>query len=138
MGRQRPALDCPDCVARPVTRCGRCTLTQCAAHALAPGSRCARCERDWDDESSTRSRTKVMLAPPLAVLAGGMLFGLLMPISIGGAIGAALLCTVSSAVALGVGSAACHLVDRSARALFLRERAGALPAARLLPSPRHR
>ena len=32
----------------------------------------------------------------------------------------------------------CALVDRSSRALFLRERCGALPAARLLPSPRHR
>jgi len=30
------------------------------------------------------------------------------------------------------------LVDRSARAMFLREQAGGLPAARLLPSPRHR
>jgi hypothetical protein len=29
-----------------------------------------------------------------------------------------------------------RLVDRNARALFLRERAGGLPPARLLPSPK--
>jgi hypothetical protein len=36
----------------------------------------------------------------------------------------------------GVAAGACRLVDRNARALFLRERSGGLPPARLLPSPK--
>ena len=43
-------------------------------------------------------------------------------------------CFLAATTGLGM----CALVDRSSRALFLRERAGALPPARLLPSPRHR
>lgn len=119
-------------------RCGRCTTTRCAAHALGPGERCNRCERDWADEAPTRRSAKVIFAPPIGVLAGGMLFGLLLPISIGGAIGAAVMAAIASVTAVGAGAGACRLVDKSARALFLRERAGTLPSARLLPSPRHR
>jgi hypothetical protein len=67
-----------------------------------------------------------------------MLFGVLLPISIGGAAGAAVLCAIACATAVGTATGACRLVDRSARALFLRERGGGLPPAHLLPSPRHR
>jgi hypothetical protein len=67
-----------------------------------------------------------------------MLFGLLLPVSIGGAIGAAVMAALSCGTGVAVGAGACRLVDRSARAMFLRERAGTLPPARLLPSPRHR
>lgn len=130
-------LGCPDCTTRPAMCCPRCTATLCAAHRLRADERCARCEDDWREEAVTRRAAKVIFAPPLAVLAGGLLFGLLLPISIG-AIGAAILCAVAFAVAAGTGTGACRLVDRSARALFLRERSGGLPAARLLPSPRHR
>jgi hypothetical protein len=80
----------------------------------------------------------MIFAPPLAILAGGLLFGLLLPVSIGGALGAAILCALACGTAIAAGTGACHLVDRSARALFLRERVGGLPAARLLPSPRQR
>jgi hypothetical protein len=119
-------------------RCGRCTTTRCAKHALAPGKRCERCERDWSEDAPTRRAAKLIFAPPIAILAGGLLFGLLLPVSLGGAIGAGIMCAVACGTAVGAGAGACRIVDRSARALFLRERAGGLPPARLLPSPRHR
>lgn len=119
-------------------RCARCTSTRCERHALPPGKRCERCERDWADEAPTRRSAKLIFVPPLAVLVGGLLFGLLLPVSLGGAIGMAIMCALVSASAVGTAAGACRLVDRNARALFLRERAGGLPPARLLPAPRHR
>lgn len=107
-------------------------------HALAPGERCDRCESDWEDEEPTRRAAKLIFAPPAAILTGGILFGLLLPVSIGGALGATLIAALTCGTAVGAGAGACRVVDRSARAMFLRERAGALPPARLLPSPRHR
>jgi len=115
-------------------KCGRCTTTRCARHALPAGRRCDGCERDWQEEAPTRRAAKLIFAPPIAVLSGGLLFGLLLPISLGGAIGAAIMCSLACATAVGAGAGACRLVDRSARAMFLRERAGRLPPARLLPS----
>lgn len=61
------------------------------------------------------------------------MFGVLLPVSIGGAFGAAVMCAIACAAAYGAGAGACRFVDRTARGLFLRERAAALPAARLLP-----
>lgn len=119
-------------------RCGRCTTTLCARHALGRGERCGRCERDWSDEAPTRRAAKLIFAPPIAIFTGGLLFGLLLPISLGGMIGVAFMATFALATALGVGAGACRVVDRSARVMFLRERSGGLPPARLLPSPRHR
>src|SRR5665647_503039 len=129
---------CIDCITRPVMRCGRCTTTRCSAHALMPGKRCDGCEQDWDEEEPTRRAAKLIFVPPIAVLAGGLLFGLLLPISIGGAIGATLMAALACGTGVGAGAGACRLVDRSARALFLRERAGGLPTARLLTDGRHR
>jgi hypothetical protein len=125
---------CPDCTKRPVMKCGRCTTTRCARHALQPGTRCDGCERDWKDEAPTRRAAKLIFAPPIAVLSGGLLFGLLLPITLGGAVGAAVMCALACGTAVAAGGGACRLVDRSARAMFLRERAGRLPPARLLPS----
>jgi hypothetical protein len=127
---------CIDCIQAPVMKCGRCTATRCARHALEPGRRCDSCEREWADEADTRRNAKLIFAPPLALLTGGLLFGLLMPLL--GALGAAVLCIVAVFLAAGTGVGTCMLVERSSRAVFLRERAGALPPARLLPSPRHR
>ena len=79
-----------------------------------------------------------MFAPPIAILAGGLLFGLLLPVSLGGAIGAAIMCALVCGIAVGAGAGTCRLVEHSSRTLFLRERAGGLPPMRLLPSPRHR
>jgi hypothetical protein len=105
---------------------------------MPPGQRCEACEREWQDEAVTRRSAKLIFAPPIAILSGGVLFGLLLPVSIGGAFGAAVMCMLACAAALGTGAGMCRLVDRSARALFLREHAGTLPPARLLPHPRHR
>src|SRR5688572_15254241 len=130
MGRR-----CDACETEPVMRCGRCTSTRCEKHALAAGMRCDRCERDYADEAPTRRAAKLIFVPPLAIFVGGIVFALL---PVGGALGATLLCAFAFGAALTVATGACRLVDRNARALFLRERAGGLPPARLLPSPRHR
>jgi hypothetical protein len=132
------AHGCTDCTMRPVMYCGRCNNARCSTHALAPGERCDRCEHDWHEEAATRRAAKVIFAPSIGILAGGLLFGLLLPVSVGGAIGAAILCTLACGTGFAAGTGACRLVDHSARATFLRERISALPAARLLPSPRHR
>ena len=129
---------CDDCIERPVMRCGRCTTTRCRRHVLHDRERCPRCERDWSDEAPTRRAAKMIFVPPIAIFAGGLLFGLLLPVSLGGVVGAGVMVTLAFATALGTGAGACRVVDRSARALFLRERSGGLPAARLLPAPRHR
>lgn len=117
-------------------KCGRCTSTCCARHALAEGLRCERCEDDWREEVTTRRAAKLIFVPPAAILAGGMMFGLLLPITIGGALGAAIMCAFACVLAVATGAGACRLVDHSARTLFLRERCGSLPCARLLPAPR--
>jgi hypothetical protein len=119
-------------------RCGRCNNMRCETHALAAGQRCDRCELDWQDERVTRSAAKLIFAPPLAIFVGGVLFGLLLPISLGGLLGAAVMCAVACSIAFATGAGVCRLVDHSARAMFLRERTLGLPPARLLPSPRHR
>jgi hypothetical protein len=129
---------CTDCATRPVVRCGRCSHTRCKLHALPALQRCERCEHDWRDEAVTRRAAKLIFAPPLAILAGGLLFGLLLPISLGGALGAAFMCALACVTATAVGIGACRLVDHSSRAMFLRERWDGLPRARLLPGSRHR
>ncbi|MEO8704105.1 MAG: hypothetical protein ABI867_28900 [Kofleriaceae bacterium] len=130
--------DCELCDTKPTGRCGRCGVTYCTAHALAAGTRCERCEHDYTDEATTRRAAKLIFVPPISILVGGILFGLLLPVSLGGALGAVIMCAVACTTAVGVGVGACRIVDRNARALFLRERSGGLPPARLLPSPRHR
>jgi hypothetical protein len=132
------ARHCEACETQPVMKCGRCAVTRCEDHALAAGTRCDHCERDYTDEAPTRRAAKLIFVPPLAILAGGVLFGLLLPVTIGGALGATVMCAIACGTAVAVGAGACRLVDRNARALFLRERAGGLPPARLLPSPKHR
>lgn len=127
---------CRECVTAPVMKCGRCTATRCQRHALAEGARCDKCESDWQLEASTRRAAKLIFAPSAALLAGGMLFILLLPVTLGGAIGAALMCALACGLAVATGTAACRLVDHSARVMFLRERAGSLPPMRLLPSPK--
>lgn len=132
------ADSCTSCATRPVMRCARCNSTRCAIHALNAGERCDRCELDWQDDRVTRRAAKLIFAPPLAIFAGGLLFALLLPVSLGGAIGAAVMCTLACLTALAAGAGVCRLVDGSARAMFLREHSSTLPPARLLPSPRHR
>jgi hypothetical protein len=126
---------CKDCVASPVMKCGRCTATRCQRHALAANLRCDRCERDWQAEAPTRRAAKLIFVPPIALLVGGLLFGLLLPISFS-AIGAAIMCALVCGLAVGAGAGACRLVDHSSRVMFLRERAGGLPPMRLLSAPK--
>jgi hypothetical protein len=126
---------CEDCVASPVMKCGRCTLTRCQRHALAANRRCDRCERDWQAEAPTRRAAKLIFVPPIAVLVGGLLFGLLLPISFS-ALGAAIMCALVCGLAVGAGAATCRLVDHSSRVMFLRERVGGLPPMRLLSAPK--
>ncbi|MBA3503404.1 MAG: hypothetical protein M4D80_03360 [Myxococcota bacterium] len=125
------ASQCEACLDTPVMKCGRCTTTRCEQHVLGQHERCDRCELDWGDEAPTRYAAKLIFAPPVAIFSGGLLFGVLMPVSL---IGVAVIAMVALAAAVGAGAGACRVVDRSARALFLRERAGGLPPARLLPS----
>ena len=125
---------CAACVEAPVSSCGRCTTSQCARHALEPGERCRACERDYRDEARTRRAVKVIFAPAVGLFAGGAVFAL---ITLGGAIGAAVMCAVAVGIAVGASAGLCTLVDRSARAMFLRERSTGVPAARLLPPGRH-
>jgi hypothetical protein len=122
---------CDACLEKPVMKCGRCPTTRCELHALGQRERCDRCELDWRDEAPTRRAAKMIFAPPIAIFSGGILFGLLMPVSW---IGVAVMAIVALAAVVGAGVGACRVVDRSARAMFLRERSGGLPPARLLPS----
>jgi hypothetical protein len=129
---------CDDCRIAPVMRCGRCSVTRCARHALVMDRRCDGCERDWQSDAPARRSAKLIFVPPVALLCGGILFGLLLPLSLGGAVGVAFVWLLACAAAVGAGTGASRLLDRTSRAMFLRERTAALPAARLLPSPRQR
>jgi hypothetical protein len=126
---------CKDCAVAPVMKCGRCTATRCQRHALEDKRRCDRCERDWQEEAPTRRAAKLIFVPPIALLVGGLLFGLLLPVSFS-AMGAAIMCALVCGVAVGAGAGACRLVDHSSRVMFLRERAGGLPPMRLLSAPK--
>lgn len=125
---------CDACIEEPVTKCPRCRTTQCARHALGQAQRCTHCERDWRDEAPTRRAAKMIFAPPIAIFSGGLLFAMLLPVSLGGMVGVAFMATFALATAVGAGAGACRAVDRGARAMFLRERSCGLPPARLLPS----
>ena len=116
--------------------CGRCSTTRCERHRLEIGERCTACERDYRDDGRARSAVKLMFAPPVGLFCGGVLFALLLPVTLGGAVGAAVMCAIACGTAVGTGAGVCALVDRSARAMFLRERSPGLPAARLLPPGR--
>jgi hypothetical protein len=109
--------------------------SRCARHALRSSQRCPACERDYCDDAKTRRAVKLIFAPPVGILTGGLLLGLLMPVSLG-AVGAVMTCAFVSGLAVGAGAGTCSLVDRTSRAMFLRERSGGLPAARLLTDGR--
>ena len=125
---------CKACIESPVMSCGRCSTTRCERHAIDPGKRCPGCERDYRDEARTRRAIKLIFAPAVGVFTGGLLFAM---ITFGGVIGSVVACSVACATAVGSSVAVCSLVDRSARAMFLRERSLGVPVARLLPPGRH-
>ena len=78
----------------------------------------------------------MIFVPPIAILIGGLLLGLLLPVSLGGAFATSIMCSIVCGVTVAAGLGACRLLDHSSRVMFLRERGGSLPHARLLPSPR--
>ena len=85
-----------------------------------------------------------MFAPPAFVLAGGLTFGLLLPVlfALPFTIGATVVAAIATSVGFGAASGTCRLVEGAARAQFLREHTLALPEARVvrmparLPAPR--
>lgn len=87
-----------------------------------------------------------MFAPPTFVLAGGLTFGMLLPLlfALPFAAGVTLIAAAATGAGFSAAVGACRLVDRAARAQFLREHARALPRAtvlrvtkrRSLPAPR--
>src|ERR1700733_4444453 len=123
MGSRR----CSDCVESPIVMCGRCSATRCARHQFKPGQRCSSCERDFKSDVMGRRAVKLIFAPALGVFCGGLFLALMMPIA--GPFGALVVGTLACMVAVGSGYGLCSLVDRSARALFLRETSLALPPA---------
>ncbi len=124
---------CAACVESPVTTCGRCTTSQCAKHELSPGKRCRACERDYRDDARTRRSVKIIFAPPAGLFAGGAFFAF---VTLGGAIGAAVIGALACGIAVGTSAGMCTLVDRASRANFLRQRSTGVPVARLLPPGR--
>ena len=67
----------------PAMRCGRCTATRCAAHALPAMMRCESCERDWQAgtaRDSARGEAADVRAADRRARAGGALFLVLLPI----------------------------------------------------------
>lgn len=122
---------CDDCEQAPTLCCGRCAARLCSRHAPGPWRRCAACEAEWDDDGQTRRALQHMFAPPTFVLAGGITFGLLLPLLLALPFTAAATLVAAAATAVGFTAAAgtCQLVERAARAQFLRESARALPTA---------
>jgi hypothetical protein len=131
MGSRR----CSDCVESPIVTCGRCSATRCSRHQFKPGQRCSSCERDFKDEAIGRRAVKLIFAPALGVFSGGLFLALMMPIA--GPFGALVVGTLACMLAFGSGYTMCALIDRSARAMFLRQTALGLPEARLLPPGKH-
>ncbi|MFT3699513.1 MAG: hypothetical protein QM831_40575 [Kofleriaceae bacterium] len=105
-------------------------------HAFPSGERCVACERDYQEEAMSRRAVKLIFALPVGLFSGGLLLALMMHFSIG-ALAIAVMAAIACAVAAGSAVAMCALVDRTARAMFLREKSPGLPEARLLPPGVH-
>jgi hypothetical protein len=125
---------CEECQSRPVSRCARCSTGLCGAHIPVRGRRCKRCEEEWVGEKRTRRALQHMFAPPVFILAGGLTFGILLPVlfALPFTIGATVVAGVATAVGYAAASGTCRLVDSAARAQFLREHQLALPVARVV------
>jgi hypothetical protein len=98
--------------------------------------RCSACEAEWDADAPVRRSAKHIFVPPIAILTGGVSFGLLLPLFLGGVIGATAVAGAATLVATMASLGTCRVIDGAARAGFLREHARALPAARIVR--RHR
>jgi hypothetical protein len=129
---------CTDCDDTPTTRCGRCSTSLCRAHAPARQQRCDSCEAEWRDDARARRALQHIFAPPVFVLAGGMAFGLLLPVlfALPFTVGATLVAAIATSVGFAAATGTCRLVDSTARAQFLKEHARGLPQARVIRSGR--
>jgi hypothetical protein len=107
-------------------------MSLCFEHSPVPGKRCAACEAEWDEDAPIRTSAKQIFVPPVAIVAGGAAFGLLLPLFLGGTIGATAVAGAATLIGTLAGGATCRMIDHSARVGFLREHARALPPARLL------
>jgi len=78
-----------------------------------------------------------MFAPPAFVLAGGLTFGMLLPVlfALPFSVGAAVVAVLATSVGFAAASGTCHLVESTARAQFLKEHAMGLPVARVVRLP---
>lgn len=125
-------------------RCARCNAALCAAHRPAAGERCAACELEWQDEAPTRRSLQRLFVPSACVLAGGTTLLALLPVLVAlpFAIAGPVVAALATTTGLSSGVATYRLVERAARAQFLREHARGLPVARVvrarraLPAPR--
>jgi hypothetical protein len=132
MGRRLPHGHCDRCESEPLTRCGRCGISLCFTHTPVPGQRCLACEGEWHADAPIRTSAKQIFVPPVAIVAGGAAFGLLLPLFLSGTIGATAVAGAATLVGLLAGAGTCRVIDHSARVAFLREHARALPLARLI------
>ncbi len=92
--------------------------------------RCQACEREWREGARSRNAVKSMFAPAITILAGGAVFGALLPLVMGSMAGACVVAALTTATGVGAGVGTARLVDGAARAQFRREKARTLPAAR--------
>jgi hypothetical protein len=132
MGRPSPERTCERCEADPLSRCGRCGITLCFEHTPIPGRRCTGCEAEWELDGPIRRTAKQIFVLPVAIIAGGAAFGLLLPLFLGGVIGPTAVAGGATLVGTLAGGGTCRVIDHSARMGFLREHARQLPPARLL------
>ncbi|MCE9573484.1 MAG: hypothetical protein K8W52_10020 [Deltaproteobacteria bacterium] len=92
--------------------------------------RCAACEREWREGARSRNAVKSMFAPAITILAGGAVFGALLPLVMGSFVGACAVAALTTAAGVSAGVGTARLVDGAARTQFRREKARALPEAR--------
>jgi hypothetical protein len=128
----RSTARCERCETEPQIRCGRCGVGLCFGHTPVQGRRCAACEVEWDADAPVRRAAKHIFVPPIAILTGGISFGLLVPLVLGGILGATAVAATATLIGTLAATATCRVIDHSARSGFLREHARALPAARLV------
>src|SRR5262245_6912465 len=114
---------CDRCDSDPFGRCGRCGVSLCFIHTPLPGMRCGACEAEYLADGAVRRSAKHIFVPPIAILSGGVTFGLLLPLFLAGAIGATAVAGAATLIGTAAGVGTCRIIDAAARAGFLREHA---------------
>ncbi|MEZ4358728.1 MAG: hypothetical protein R3B48_00995 [Kofleriaceae bacterium] len=78
-----------------------------------------------------RHASKVMFAPPVMILVGGVVFGTIAPL-LGGLLGAVAVSLITAGSTFTAGVAVCGAVDGASRWLLSRHRQRLLPMARVV------